>query len=616
MPSRIFAPSSILLLCAGLAAGVTACSSDSGTGPEPPPPPSAQWRWSAPVAEGVSLTDVWGPASDNLFATGLQGVVLRYDGASWKKTQTPTQEQLNALWGTSGTDVFAVGGSFSGGGNTGVILRFNGSAWTTAHSTDKVLVDVWGSSVNDVFAVGEVRTILHFDGADWTPMTVPSGSQALNSVWGSGPSDVYVTGLGKNLLHYDGVSWSEITTPATFALFAVWGTAWNDVFAVGGNGAAIHFDGVSWTPIDVGVSLFFKDLWGPSGNDVIAVGQNGFTYRWDGLAWTPLANRSIQDLESIFGVGGRTFAVGQYGTVLELTGNEWNAAPGAVTSKLEDVWMDSSGDAFAVGDYGTILRLVGGAWEPMASGTDHHLRAIHGTASNDLLAVGRGGVVLHFDGVSWTSSIEGPGFDLHDVWMFDTGEAYAVGAGGLVLHSLGAGWVDVSPGGSADSLLSVWGPATDDVRFVGAQSRSFKWNGTGWKLVTIDNARVNNYHSVFGTSADDIYVGAEFLRPATFAASASAPLHAGGLIYHWTGTSWEIPYQDPIHDVLSVWAAAPERAFASGDASSILTGITNGTFTRLNSFANLPFLVTSVWGTSATNVIVVGDNGTIVRYSR
>jgi hypothetical protein len=251
----------------------------------------------------------------------------------------------------------------------------------------------------------------------------------------------------------------------------------------------------------------------------------------------------------------------------------------------------------------------------MESGTTNHLHSIHGIASNNLIAVGRGGVVLRFDGVSWISSIEGPGFDLHGVWMLPNGDAWAVGAGGTVLRSLGAGWVDQSIVSVSDSLLSVWAPASNDVHVVGGESRAFTWNGAQWKLVTIDNSRVNTYHSIFGTSSTDVYVGAEYARPSTFATAASMPLHKGGLVYHWNGSAWEIPYQDLIHDVLSVWAASPGRAFASGDASSILMGV-DGTWTRLNSFEGLPFLVTSVWGTSAHNVLVVGDNGAIVRYSR
>ena len=64
-------------------------------------------------------------------------------------------------------------------------------------------------------------------------------------------------------------------------------------------------------------------------------------------------------------------------------------------------------------------------------------------------------------------------------------------------------------------------------------------------------------------------------------ARQETPLHAGGLIYHWNGSGWEIPYQDPIHDdALGVGGITRARAFASGDAYSVLVGV-DGTFTRL-----------------------------------
>ena len=56
---------------------------------------------------------------------------------------------LFGIWGSSATDVFAVG-------RRGTILHYNGSNWspmTSGTTTD--LVDVWGSSSNDVFAVGD-----------------------------------------------------------------------------------------------------------------------------------------------------------------------------------------------------------------------------------------------------------------------------------------------------------------------------------------------------------------------------------------------------------------------------------------------------------------------------
>jgi hypothetical protein len=426
---------------------------------------------------------------------------------------------------------------------------------------------------------------------------------------------VYATGVGRNLLRYDGTSWNVEVTTSTFALNAIWGTGPDEVYAVGGNGAAIRFDGVSWTPIDRGSALFSSAVWGTGGSDVYAVGQNGSVFHWDGLAWDAMASRSVQELDGVFGVDGRVFAVGKYGTILELVSGEWLHADQGFTVNLQDVWMDATGDAFAVGNNGTILRLRNDGWEAMASGTTHHLRSVHGNSSSDLIAVGRGGVVLRFDGTSWTSSIEGPGFDFHDVYMLPTGDAYVVGAGGLIFRSFGSSWVDASIPSVTDSLLGVWGPSANEVYVVGAQSRAFNWNGLQWKLVTIDVGRVNNYHAVHGISGDNFYVGAEFLQGATFSRAPDTPLHAGGLIYHWNGTSWEIPYQDPIHDVLSMWVASADKAFASGDAFSILVG-SNAGFLRISDLNNLPFNVNGVWGASASDVLVVGDNGTIARYSR
>ena len=62
---------------------------------------------------------------------------------------------------------------------------------------------VWGSSSTDVFAVGDEGTILHYDGSTWSPME--SGlKKVLNAVWGTSGTDVFVAGDGGTILHYDG----------------------------------------------------------------------------------------------------------------------------------------------------------------------------------------------------------------------------------------------------------------------------------------------------------------------------------------------------------------------------------------------------------------------------
>ena len=56
-----------------------------------------------------AILDVWGSSGSDVFAVGNSGLILHYDGNSWSKMTCGTSSPLEALWGSSGSDVFAVG---------------------------------------------------------------------------------------------------------------------------------------------------------------------------------------------------------------------------------------------------------------------------------------------------------------------------------------------------------------------------------------------------------------------------------------------------------------------------------------------------------------------------
>jgi len=61
--------------------------------------------------------------------------------------------------------------------------------------TTTQLNDVWGSSSSDIFAVGDYSTILHYDGSAWSAMNYgATNSISLFGVWGSSGSDVFAVG--------------------------------------------------------------------------------------------------------------------------------------------------------------------------------------------------------------------------------------------------------------------------------------------------------------------------------------------------------------------------------------------------------------------------------------
>ena len=113
----------------------------------------------------------------------------------------------------------------------GWATQTSGTAWT--------LYGVWGTSPTDVFAVGENGTILHYDGASWGSMS--SGvSGVLFGVWGSSSTDVFAVGETGVICHYDGDSWSSMSSGVNKQLQGVWGTDNDSVFAVGYSGTILH----------------------------------------------------------------------------------------------------------------------------------------------------------------------------------------------------------------------------------------------------------------------------------------------------------------------------------------------------------------------------------------
>jgi hypothetical protein len=58
---------------------------------------------------GDDLYGIWGTSSTDVFAVGANGAVLHYDGNTWDSMPTGVKYGLTGVWGSSGTDVFAVG---------------------------------------------------------------------------------------------------------------------------------------------------------------------------------------------------------------------------------------------------------------------------------------------------------------------------------------------------------------------------------------------------------------------------------------------------------------------------------------------------------------------------
>jgi hypothetical protein len=211
---------------------------------EPPQPPAVTTitsKWQNPLPQGNGLRGIWGSSSSDVFAVGSEGTILHYDGINWSVMASGTNNQLNDVWGTSPSDVFAVG-------DKGTILHYNGSEWITMTGvTISWISGIWGSSSSDVFVAGD--GILHYDGSSWSNMTPCDLGPTYYDVWGSSGSDVFAVGSGGSILHYDGSTWSNMPSgiehDVNNMLMGIWGSSSTRIFAVGEH--ILHYDGDAWS---------------------------------------------------------------------------------------------------------------------------------------------------------------------------------------------------------------------------------------------------------------------------------------------------------------------------------------------------------------------------------
>ncbi len=325
--------------------------------------------WTLGPATGIQFVTATAQGAEGSLggftATARDAVVIqRYDGTHWQPELSDSNGafmSLSSVWGSSASDVFAVGGSCDGG----VITRYDGKGWTSPPTgcvgfMNAAFSSIWGTSAMDVFAVGtgalppsSHSVVVHYDGQQWTESFSRTCSfcARLLAVWSTSAADAYVAGDSGIILHYDGTSWHLQASGTTQTLKAIWGTSGTDIFAVGAAGTILHYDGTLWQPQSSGTTVSLAVVQGASGSNVFVAGESGAILHYDGVTWTTQSS--------------------------------------GTTSSLYGIWVSSGGQAFAVGANSTILHFDGMNWTPQLSGAPMLVMGVWGSSPSNLVAVGQ-----------------------------------------------------------------------------------------------------------------------------------------------------------------------------------------------------------------------------------
>lgn len=255
-PALLLLP--LLLACGDKDPGETGAvdTDDSGT----PAGDVVTWLPAFDTSGAGSLSGVWGSGPDDVWIVGGDddaGEAWHFDGSGWSETALPDGTPLLVwVYGFSATDVFAVG-------LDGAAVRWDGATWSALDTgTDEDLWGVFGFSNDDLWVVGGDADvgdplILHWDGAAFSEVELPAeqnprGATTLFKVWGI-EDQLWIVGQKGTLLQRQGDEWvfQSGGAEANQDFVSLDGWSATDVVVVGGRGNArvATWDGAAWTTL-------------------------------------------------------------------------------------------------------------------------------------------------------------------------------------------------------------------------------------------------------------------------------------------------------------------------------------------------------------------------------
>lgn len=517
-----------------------------------------------PITVSTIIRSIHGTGSDNVFAAGSDGALLRYDGARWDPLTPAAFDHFRAVFTFAPDHAIALG-------QLGTIQKWNGAAWSVMQSDATWRFNaVIGFGASDAFAVGN-RGILRYDGTMWTTFAAPSANE-LTKIWGASPTDLYVIDSAGTLSHFSANSWQTVALPGSPAAQFVFGSGPGDVYVYTSNDL-FQLVGTSWQRINFDFDPLFGTfiaggvtstgkycLVGLTSAVVCSAGNNSYVQLTSaGSGFGDLNTMWATAADDIFIGGtlgiqhfqGSSFFVTQYasapldlwsdgsamyganGDVLKHTGgvqfSEVFTPPAG--NDLYAVWGSAANDVFAVGQGGAIYRYNGSNWSKQPNSDSRTLHAVWGSAAANVYAVGTSGAILHYTG-AWGAIASGTSVELHDVWGASATDVFVVGEAGTILHSTGGSFAPMTSGTTND-LLAVWGTAPNDVYAVGRAGTLLHYDGSAWSEIAAGTGATLN--DVWGTSPSDVFIVGDL-----------------GVMLYFDGTRWT-PVKRPFPNQLAVF---------------------------------------------------------------
>jgi hypothetical protein len=274
-----------------------------------------------------NVSDVW--------LAGANGTIAHYDGVSWRRSDSGSQQTMKSLWLRDEDEVALVDlksvyrrnfDAADAGVDAGLPSADGWSAVgmalvpTEASSSSLIVSSTWaapgaewawlttleyaanGTPRNRVNGIWRLRIAPETSQLELqnglppgTCMTI--GCRRMTSVHGRSADDLWSVGYTGAIVHITGAQsavpeYKPFDSQTWAELDGVWAASETEAWAVGGGGVIRHYTGhpYAWDIVDdVPTTETLRAVWGSSPSDVWAVGDTATVLHYDGTSWSRVA---------------------------------------------------------------------------------------------------------------------------------------------------------------------------------------------------------------------------------------------------------------------------------------------------------------------------------------
>lgn len=230
----------------------------------------------------------------------------------------------------------------------------------------------------------------------------------------------------------------------------------------------------------------------------------------------------------------------------------------------------------------SVLRLAGGTDAPTG-----FISAAWAVAPNDVFAAAYPNY-YRYNGTSWTT-LAGNSFGVSAMWGSSASAIFGVGQ--VIRRFDGNSWTEMtSP--TTQRLRAVWGTSATSVYAVGQGGTIIHYNGTAWSTMTAPTTA--NLVGISGVSESLIFAVGE-----------------DGSILRYDGANWTTVASPATSYLTGIWMANASLGYAVGGDGLLKF---NGSTWAIDGSFGGPSPSRAIWGSSPSNIVVVGDGGSMRRF--